>query len=76
LIDWYCKEHLGKKFTHQDFDTWLTKKGYQIIQDNGITALRQAIFISYASYNYVLTKNYRSNRVKGIETVLSVEEKQ
>lgn len=76
LIDQYCSNHLGKSFTFKDFNNWLVNRGIKVIQKNGTTALGQAIFISYVSYRYILTKNYRRDNKVGLETVMSIEDKQ
>lgn len=49
LIDQYCSNHFGKSFTFKDFNNWLVNRGIKVVQNNGTTALMQAIFVSYIS---------------------------
>ena len=75
LIDQYCSNHFGKSFTFKDFNNWLVNRGIKVVQNNGTTALTQAIFISYISYHYILTKTYRQDKEVGLEVIMNIEDK-
>lgn len=75
LIDQYCCNHLGKSFTFKDFNNWLVNRGIKVVQNTGTTALTQAIFISYISYHYILTKTYRQDKEVGLEIIMNIEDK-
>ncbi|MGH1848644.1 hypothetical protein ABE869_17620 [Enterococcus gilvus] len=75
LIDQYCSNHFGKSFTFKDFNNWLVNRGIKVVQNNGTTALTQAIFISYISYHYILTKTYRQDKEVGLEVIMNIEYK-
>ncbi|MGH1833209.1 hypothetical protein ABE871_17345 [Enterococcus gilvus] len=75
LIDQYCSNHFGKSFTFKDFNDWLINRGIKIVQNTGTTALTQAIFISYISYHYILTKTYRQDKEVGLEIIMNIEDK-
>lgn len=75
LIDQYCSNHLGKSFTFKDFNNWLVNRGIKVVQNNGTTALTQAIFVSYISYHYILKKNYRQDKEVGLEIIMNIEDK-
>ncbi|MFC4772324.1 hypothetical protein [Enterococcus hermanniensis] len=75
LIDQYCSNHFGKSFTFKDFNNWLVNRGIKVVQNNGTTALTQAIFVSYISYHYILTKNYRQDKEVGLEIIMNIEDK-
>lgn len=75
LIDQYCSNHFGKSFTFKDFNNWLVNRGIKVVQNNGTTALTQAIFVSYISYHYILTKNYRQDKEIGLEIIMNIEDK-
>lgn len=75
LIDQYCSERLGKSFTFKDFNNWLVNRRIKVVQNTGTTALTQAIFISYISYHYILTKTYRQDKEVGLEVIMNIEDK-
>lgn len=66
----------GKMFTYADFTKWLKLHKYRLVNQTGNRSLEPAVFVSFVSYNYVLSKRYcREGRKGNIKTIYNIEEK-
>lgn len=76
LIDEYCLEKGGEKFTFSQFNESLEKRGIVLCNSFKNDSLIQGIFLSVLSKKYKVVKSYNVTSNNRIEMVLEVLERQ